>query len=95
MFLAFSAKPITVLLSKNVISGVADCGMKMIVLCSENPCREVKFYVSTSNIHTSIQQRKKYFYVNLSANNMKSMQRCIFQQRYLSKYGIIWPVLGY
>jgi hypothetical protein len=32
-------------------------GMKTIVLCGANPCREVKFYVSTSKIHTSIQQR--------------------------------------
>jgi hypothetical protein len=38
--------------------GVADCGMKTIVLCGENPFRDVKFYVSTSKIHTSIQQRR-------------------------------------
>jgi Phage integrase, N-terminal SAM-like domain len=39
--------------------GVADCGMKTIVLCGENPFRDVKFYVSTSKIHTSIQQSLK------------------------------------
>jgi hypothetical protein len=38
--------------------GVADCGMKTIVFCGENPSRDVKFYVSTSKIHTSIQQRR-------------------------------------
>ncbi|MCC5612305.1 ankyrin repeat domain-containing protein, partial [Nostoc sp. CHAB 5834] len=30
------------------IFGVADCGMKTIVRYGENPCRDVKFYVSTS-----------------------------------------------
>jgi hypothetical protein len=47
--------------------GVADCGMKTIVLCGENPCRDVKFYVSTSKIHTSTQQRPKYIFFFLNA----------------------------
>jgi hypothetical protein len=43
--------------------GIADCGMKTIVLCGENPCRDAKFRVSTSKIHTSIQQHRNILLV--------------------------------
>jgi ElaB/YqjD/DUF883 family membrane-anchored ribosome-binding protein len=57
---AIASAPVSSTITKapRRILGVADCGMKTIVFCGENPCRDVKFYVSRSKIHTSIQQRR-------------------------------------
>jgi hypothetical protein len=46
------------------------------VLCGENPYRDGKFSVSTSKIHTSIQQRQKR-YIMLVEKEIKEQPSCL------------------